>query len=60
VGAKPLEKLSEEMLDASLRIDTKKPKKYNIEQLRRVIINGAVMAERLKKMREIEEKNKIS
>jgi len=46
------------MLDASLRIDTKKPKKYNIEQLRRVIINGAVMAERLKKMREIEESRK--
>ena len=54
---RPLEKLAEEMLDASIRIDTKKPKKYNIEQLRRIIINGAVMAERIKKLREPEEKN---
>jgi integrase len=54
---KPLEKLSEEMLDASIRIDTKKPKKYNIEQVRRIIINGAVMAEKLKKMQELEGKN---
>jgi integrase len=54
---KPLEKLSEELLDASIRIDSKKPKKYNIEQLRRIIINGAVMAERIKKLQELEGKN---
>jgi integrase len=55
---KPLEKLSEELLDASIRIDSKKPRKYNIEQLRRIIINGAVMAERIKKMQELEGKNR--